>query len=75
MGQGTVGCLHSQRISCSDAESHPEPLALQEARIPAHHNIAQRLWKGIKDASKGWTIVTEKTVEGLLGLPQPEDQG
>ncbi len=40
----------------------------------AHHNIAQRLWKGIQDASKLWTIVTKQTVVGLLGLPQPDDQ-
>jgi hypothetical protein len=28
-------------------------------RIRAHHNLAQRLWKGIRDASKGWIITTE----------------
>jgi hypothetical protein len=59
----------------AETQSHIQCLcpALKEARIRAHHNIAQRLWKGIKDVSRGWTIVTEQTVEGLLGLPQPED--
>jgi len=46
---------------------------LKEARIRAHHNLAQRLWKGIRDASKGWIITTEQTVAGLQGLPQPEE--
>ncbi len=53
---------------------------LKEARIRAHHNLAQRLWKGIRDASKGWIITTEQTVAGLKGLvaglqglPQPEE--
>ena len=36
--------------------------------------MAQRLWKGIKDSMKGWTIITEQTVAGLQGLPQPEDR-
>jgi hypothetical protein len=60
----------------AETQSHIQCLcpALKEARIRAHHNIAQRLWKGIKEASRGWTIVTEQTVAGLLGLPQPEDQ-
>ena len=47
--------------------------ALREARIRAHHDLAQRLWKGITDATKAWMITTEKTVAGLQGLPQPED--
>jgi hypothetical protein len=49
---------------------------LKEARIRAHHNLAQRLWKGIRDASKGWIITTEQTVaglQGLQGLPQPQE--
>ena len=25
-------------------------------------------------ANKGWVITTEQTVEGLLGLPQPEEK-
>ena len=40
--------------------------------IWAHHNLAHRLWKGIRDASKGWIITVEQTVAGLQGLPQPE---
>ena len=57
-------------------QSHIQCLcpALKEAILWAHHNMAQRLWKGIKDATKGWTIVTEQTVAGLQGLPQPEEQ-
>ncbi len=46
---------------------------LKETRIRAHHNLAQRLWKGIRDASKGWIITTEQTVAGLQGLQQPEE--
>ncbi len=36
--------------------------------------MAQRLWKAIKNSNRGWTIVTEQTVAGLQGLPQPEEQ-
>ena len=49
---------------------------LKEARILAHHNLAQRLWNGIRDASKGWIITTEQTVaslQGLQGLLQPQE--
>jgi hypothetical protein len=42
-------------------------LALKEARIRAHHNLAQRLWKGIRDASKGWIITLEQTAARLQG--------
>jgi hypothetical protein len=35
--------------------------------------MAQRLWKGIKDSTKGWTIATEQTVAELQGLPQLEE--
>jgi hypothetical protein len=46
-----------------------------EARVRTHDNIAHRLGRGIRDASRGWTTVTEQTVAaGLLGLPQPEDR-
>jgi ribonuclease HI len=60
----------------AETQSHIQCLcpALKEARIRAHHNMAQRLWKGIKDSTTGWTIVTEQTVAGLQGLPQPEEQ-
>ncbi len=46
---------------------------LKEARIRAHHNLAQRLWKGIRDASKWWIVTKEQTVTGLQGLPQPKE--
>jgi hypothetical protein len=36
--------------------------------------MAQRLWKGIKDSTRGWTIVTEQTVAGFQGLQQLEEQ-
>jgi hypothetical protein len=55
------------RVKCS--ESCP---VIKEARIRTHHkihNLAQRLWKGIRDAAKGWIITTEQTVAGLQGLP------
>ena len=49
--------------------------ALQEARIKAHHSLAQRLWREIEDATKKWVSVfaVEATVETLRlrGLPQP----
>ena len=32
------------------------------------------MWKGITDFTKGWIIITEQTVAGLQGLPQPEDR-
>jgi hypothetical protein len=47
--------------------------ALKEARIRAHHNLAQTLWKGILGATKQWVITVEQTVSGLLGLAQPEE--
>ncbi len=39
-----------------------------------HHNLAQRLWKDISDASEKFHICVEQTVDGLHGLPQPEEQ-
>ncbi len=36
-------------------------------------NFAQRRWKGIRDASKGWIITAKQIVAGLQGLPQPEE--
>ena len=47
--------------------------ALKEARIRAHHNLAQMLWKGISVATKQWVVAVEHTVSGLLGLAQPEE--
>ena len=60
----------------AETQSHIQCLcpALSEARIRAHHNIAQRLWKGIAESTKKWTITVEQTVAGLQGLPQPEEQ-
>jgi hypothetical protein len=59
-----------------ETQSHIQCLcpALKEAWIRAHHNMAHRLWKGIEDTTNEWIIVTEQTVEGLQGLPQPEEQ-
>jgi len=58
----------------AETQSHIQCLcpALKEARIRAHHNMAQRLWKGIQASTKGWVIAIEQTVAGLQGLPQPE---
>jgi ribonuclease HI len=60
----------------AETQSHIQCVcpALKEARIRAHHNMAHRLWKGIEDATRGWTIAIEQTVAGLQGLPQPEDR-
>ncbi len=65
-------------LIASTAPFRPEPVqyscpVFKEARIRAHHNLAKRLWKGIRDASKGWIITTEQTVAGLQGLTQPEE--
>ena len=60
----------------AETQSHIQCLcpALKDARIRAHRNLAQRLWKGISDASKHFHICVEQTVDGLRGLPQPEEQ-
>ena len=60
----------------AETQSHIQCLcpALKDARIRAHHNLAHRLWKGISEASKKFHICVEQTVDGLLGLPQPEEQ-
>ncbi len=60
----------------AESQSHIQCLcpALKDARIRAHHTLAQRLWKGISDASKHFHICVEQTVDGLRGLPQPEEQ-
>jgi hypothetical protein len=42
----------------AETQSHIQCLC-PPLRIRAQHNIEQRLWKGIKNASRGWTIVTE----------------
>jgi hypothetical protein len=62
----------------AETQSHVQCLCpgtvplLKEAWILAHHSMAQWLWKGIADATKGWTIVTEQTVAGIQGLPPGE---
>ena len=60
----------------AETQSHIQCLcpALKDASIRAHHTLAQRLWKGISDASKHFHICVEQTVDGLRGLPQPEEQ-
>jgi hypothetical protein len=62
----------------AETQSHIQCLcpALKEARIRAHYSMTQMLWKGTKDSTRGWTIVTEQTVAGLQGpgLPQQEEQ-
>ncbi len=57
----------------AETQSHIRCLcpALKDACILAHHNLAQRLWKGISDASKHFCVCMEQTVDGLRGLPQP----
>jgi hypothetical protein len=62
-----------------ETQSHIQCIcpALKEARILAHHNMAHQLWKGIKDSTNGWIIVTEQKEEGIQafqGLQQPEEQ-
>ena len=60
----------------AETQSHIQCLcpALKEARIRAHHTMAHRLWTGILNFTKGWTIAIEQTVAGLQGLPQPENR-
>jgi len=49
---------------------------LKEARIRAHHNLAEALWKGIKAAGQKWVILKELAVPvvGLQGLNPPSDR-
>ncbi len=60
----------------AQTQSHIQCLcqALKGARMLAHHNMAQLLWKGFEKSINWWIIVTEQTVAGLQGLPQPEEQ-
>ena len=60
----------------AETQSHIQCLcpAPKDSRMQAHHNLAHRLWKGISVASKKFHICVEQTVDGLRGLPQPEDQ-
>ncbi len=73
VGYGILSCMCSL---WAETQSHIQRLcpALKDAHIRAHHNLAQRLWKGISDAFKQCHICVEQTVDGLRGLQQPEEQ-
>ncbi len=78
MGHCTLAS--GQPVPFKFAATQPKRRAMCNARVlssrrlgAAHHILVQRLWKGIRDASKGWIITTEKTVAGLQGLPQPDE--
>ncbi len=58
----------------AETQSHIQCLSGIQGGPDPGHNMAQLLWKGIEDAAKQWTIVTEQTVAGLQGLPQPEER-
>jgi hypothetical protein len=73
VGHCTFGSLHPLLPPTGPAEtqSHVQCLcpALKEARIWTHHNLVQKLWTGIWDASKGWIITVDQIVAGLRELP------
>jgi len=48
--------------------------ALKEARIRAHHNLADMLWQRVERLQSKWQVVRELTVSGLLGLSAPVDR-
>ena len=48
--------------------------ALQEARIRAHHNLAEALWISIRATKQTWVIGKELTVAGLQGLDPPSNR-
>ena len=48
--------------------------ALKEARIRAHHNLADMLWQRLERLQSKWQVVRELTVSGLLGLSAPVDR-
>jgi hypothetical protein len=78
LGQGAVGGLRpcALQTSCRDAESHPVPLLCsQRGQDPGPSQRCTLLWKGTQDASKGWAIVTGRTVAGLLGPPHRWENG
>ena len=60
----------------TETQSHIQTLcpALKEARIRAHHNLAEALWTGIRAAGQDWVIEKELTVGGLQGLNPPSDR-
>ena len=49
--------------------------ALKEARIRAHHNLVERLWKRLGQTSTRVVIYREMTVESLNGLSTVEMSG
>jgi len=60
----------------AETQSHIQCIcpALQEARIRAHHNLAEALWASIRKARQNWVIGKELTVIGLRGLNPPSDR-
>jgi ribonuclease HI len=57
----------------TETQSHIQCMcpALKEARIRAHHNLANALWAGISAAGRNWVIGKELTVAGLQSLNPP----
>ena len=57
----------------TETQSHIQCIcpALKEARIRAHHNLANTLWDGIRAAGRKWVIEKELTVVGLQSLNPP----
>ncbi len=51
-------CAHCGHPAETQSHVQCSCLVLKEAMIRAHHNLAQRLWKGIRDATKGWIVTT-----------------
>ena len=60
----------------TETQSHIQCMcpALKEARIRAHHNLANTLWAGISAAGERWVIGKELTVVGLQGLNPPSNR-
>ena len=60
----------------TETQSHIQCIcpALKEARIRAHHNLANTLWAGISAAGRNWVIGKELTVVGLQNLNPPSDR-
>ena len=60
----------------TETQSHIQCLcpALKDARIRAHHNLAEVLWTGIRAAGQDWVIEKELTVLGLQGLNPPSNR-
>jgi hypothetical protein len=47
--------------------------ALKDARIRAHHNLANLLWDEILRGREAWSICREATVDSLHGLSAPDN--